>query len=274
MLTITGSQSDTPQALEDFGDLAPARELRVVHSSFGRLRVHLPHWSGAYAEQIAAELRQLRDVTHAEANPLTGNVLLLFDPQQTTAQSLIDMLPALRLDPLLDLRLLEGEGDNPLALAEGVGQEIAVAGQDLDAQEAAPGTYVTGIRRTIYKALGWSSVGMAVVGAILPGIPTVPFVVLAGYFFVRSSPEAHEWLRQSRWFGTLLRDWEEHRGVRRSVRNAAAGLIAASMVLVTLLDLPIPLLFTILPLQLVGLAIVLRLRVIDPALSEPAATAV
>ena len=78
-------------------------------------------------------------------------------------------------------------------------------------------------------------------------------------------------MRQSRWFGTLLRDWEEHRGVRRSVRNVAAGLIAASMVLTALLDLPVPLLATILPLQLVGLAIVLRLRVIDPALPAPAA---
>jgi uncharacterized membrane protein YbaN (DUF454 family) len=275
MLTISGPPTDAPQDLEDFGDLAPARELRVIHSSFGRLRVHLPHWSGAHAEQIADELRQLRDVTHAEANPLTGNVLLLFDPQQTTAQSLIDRLPALRLDPFLDIPLLEGEGDNPLALAEEFSRDLAVADPpDLVAHAAAPGTYVTGIRRTIYKALGWASVGMAVVGAILPGIPTVPFVVLAGYFFVRSSPEAHAWLRQSRLFGALLRDWEEHRGVRRSVRNVAAGLIGASMVLVLLLELPLPLLATILPLQLLGLVIVLRLRVIDPALSAPAAAAV
>jgi uncharacterized membrane protein YbaN (DUF454 family) len=274
MLTVSSSRTDAPPTLEDLVEDAPARELRVVHSSFGRLRVHLPHWSGTHDEQIAASLRQLRGVTHAEANPLTGNVLLLYEPRQTSAQDLIEMVPALRLEPLLDSPLLQGDGDNLLALAEEVSRDIAVLDQDLDTHEAAPGTYATGLRRVIYKALGWASVGMAVVGAILPGIPTAPFVILAGYFFIRSSPEAHAWLRQSRWFGTLLRDWEEHRGVRRSIRNAAVGLIAVSMVLVTLLELPIPLLATILPLQLVGILIVLRLRVIDPALSAPAATAV
>jgi uncharacterized membrane protein YbaN (DUF454 family) len=273
MLTISAPRTDAPQTPEDFVDAAPARALSVVHSSFGRLRVHLPHWSGTHDDQIVASLRRLRGVTHAEANPLTGNVLLLFEPRQTTAQALIEMLPALRLEPLLGPPLLQQDWDNPLALAEEVSQALAVPAQGLDADEAPPGTYMTGMRRVIYKALGWSSVGMAVVGAITPGIPTAPFVILAGYFFIRSSPEAHKWLRQSRWFGTLLRDWEEHRGVRRSVRNAGAGLIAASMVLTPLLDLPLPLLATILPLQLIGLAIVLRLRVIDPALPAPAATA-
>jgi uncharacterized protein len=271
MLNISAARTDAPQTFEDFVDGAPARELSVVHSSFGRLRVHLPHWSGTHDEQIVATLRRLRGVTHAEANPLTGNVLLLFEPQQTTAQALIELLPALRLELPVSSSLLQADYDYPLALVEEVSQAIAVPAEGLDTYEAAPGTYMTGMRRVIYKALGWTSVGMAVVGAITPGIPTAPFVVLAGYFFIRSSPEAHKWLRQSRWFGTLLRDWEEHRGVRRSVRNAGAGLIGASMVLTPLLDLPLPLLATILPLQLIGLAIVLRLRVIDPILPAPAA---
>jgi len=273
MRNLSAWREDAPQPPEELTDAAPAREPSVVHSSFGRLRVHLPHWSGTDGEQIVATIRRLGGVTHAEANPLTGNVLLLFEPRQTTAQALLETLPDLRLEPLSGLPLLQEGWDNPLALVDEVSQALALPAQGLDADEAPPGPYMTGMRRVIYKALGWASVGMAVVGAILPGIPTAPFVILAGYFFIRSSPEAHQWLRQSRWFGTLLRDWEEHRGVRRSVRNAAAGLIAASMVLVTLLELPIPLLATILPLQLIGLAIVLRLRVIDPILPAPAATA-
>jgi uncharacterized protein len=123
---------------------------------------------------------------------------------------------------------------------------------------------MTGTGRVVYQALGWASVGMAVVGAITPGIPTAPFVLLAGYFFIRSSREAHEWLRQSRWFGPMLRDWEEHRGVRRSIRNAAVGLIVLGMAVTLMLGLPTAVLATILTLQLVGLAIVLSLRVVEP----------
>jgi uncharacterized membrane protein YbaN (DUF454 family) len=259
MLTPTPLRIDALQIPEDSAMSGPTREPSVVHSSFGRLRVHLSHWTGQRGEAIVAGLCRLPGVTHAEANPRTGNVLILFEPRQTSAQALLEALPDLRLEPPLLPPLLQNDSDPLPVMSEEAGRHLSEP------------VYMTGTRRVVYKALGWSSVGMAVVGAITPGIPTAPFVVLAGYFFVRSSPEAHQWLRQSRWFGTLLRDWEEHRGVRRSVRNAAAGLIGASMGVTALLGLPAGLLATILPLQLIGLAIVLRLRVIDPASPAPTA---
>jgi uncharacterized membrane protein YbaN (DUF454 family) len=252
MAHADSSYQDPPWSAEEPGDAAPAREPGVVHSGFGRLRVHLPHWAGTRAEDLAAALRGLPGVSHAEANPLTGNALLLFEPRQTSAQALLEALPALRLAPPA----------GPPAPAEGGSAPPAPAGSPV---------YMTGTGRVVYKTLGWTSVGMAGVGAATPGIPTAPFVILAGYFFVRSSPEAHQWLRQSRWFGPLLRDWEDHRGVRRSVRNAALGLIGGSMAVTSLLGLSTPLLATILTLQAVGMGIVLRLRVIDPTAPAPAA---
>jgi uncharacterized membrane protein YbaN (DUF454 family) len=250
---------DIPQPPGEFGDSAPFREPSVVHSSFGRLRVHLPHWSCTRAEEVAAAARGLPGVTGAETNPLTGNVLIRFEPRQTGAGDLLEALPALRLSPPL-LQVYHGppvpagETDLPKAVPESA----------LEEQPAPAVVYMTGTGRVVYRALGWSSVGMAVVGAITPGIPTAPFVILAGYFFTRSSPEAHEWLRQTRWFGPLLRDWEKHRGVRRWVRNAAVALIGGGMAVTALLGLSAPVTATILTLQVVGLAIVLHLRVIDP----------
>src|SRR5262249_29954184 len=115
------------------------------------------------------------------------------------------------------------------------------------------------------RTLGWTSVGMAVVGAITPGIPTAPFVILAGYFFTRSSPAAHQWLRQSRWFGPLLRDWEEHRGIRPWVRNATLALIGGSMVVTAFLGLSALVTGAIMTMQAIGIVIVLNLHVIEPA---------
>ena len=86
-----------------------------------------------------------------------------------------------------------------------------------------PAGYVTGLRRKVYQVLGWASVGMAVVGFALPGIPGAPFVVLAGYFFIRSSPRSHAWLLQSRWFGPILRDWEQHRAVRPTILGPSSS---------------------------------------------------
>jgi uncharacterized membrane protein YbaN (DUF454 family) len=254
MSTYRLSRILVPGAPEVYAGSSPLREPGVVHSSHGRLRVHLPHWSGTRGEQIAAGLRGLPGVTGAEANPLTGNVLIRFEPRQTNVVALLEALPSLRLEE--PAPLLGADRDRPPAL--------------LEAGQAGLVVSVTRTGRLVYTTLGWSSVGMAVVGAITPGIPTTPFVILAGYFFIRSSPEAHEWLRQSRWFGPLLRDWEEHRGVRRSVRNAALALIGGSMVLTTLMPLSAPLKLTIVALQAVGLAVVLHLRVVDGEPSVPA----
>jgi uncharacterized membrane protein YbaN (DUF454 family) len=243
------------------GDAAPARELSVVHSSFGRLRVHLPYWSGTREAEITAEVRRLAGVTHAEASPITGNLLILFAPRQTSAHTLLRVLPHLSLDvPDWPSMLGTVPEPPPAAIAEIRPHAALLA----DAHGPPDSTgYVTGTGRVIYQLLGWTSVGLAVIGAITPGIPTAPFVVIAGYFFIRSSPEAHRWLRESRWFGPILRDWEEYRAVRRSVRNAAVGLILFGMGFIVLLGLPATLTATILTLQFVGLVIVLSLRVVE-----------
>jgi uncharacterized membrane protein YbaN (DUF454 family) len=229
--------------------------LQVVHSSFGRLRVHLPDVDG----NVSARLRQLPGVTSAEANYLTGNILILFNPQQTSAKMLLAELHAL-CAPLLPA-VVTKDVSEPSASTALVLQDDPIAAQ--------PEGYVTGVRARVYKALGWASVGMAGVGAATPGIPTVPFVVLASYFFVRSSPEAHAWLLRSRWFGQILRDWEEHRGIRRGVKNTALGLMGAGLVISSLIGLPTVVFASIVALEAVGVAIVLRLPVIEDE-SSPA----
>jgi uncharacterized membrane protein YbaN (DUF454 family) len=234
------------QALNHLLDDAVGPGLEVVHSSYGRLRVHLPDEDGF----LAARLCDVPGVTSAEASAWTGNLLIRFDPLRTSAPALLAELHTLRGLPPLVAPLPTPIEPLPLTIPSG--------------------DYVTGTRATVYKALGWASVGMAGVGAALPGIPTVPFVVLAAYFFVRSSPEAHAWLRRSRWFGELLRDWEEHRAVRRSVKYTGMGLMGAGLVITALLGLPVPVLATIIALELIGLGILIRLPVVE---GEPPAPA-
>ena len=72
---------------------------------------------------------------------------------------------------------------------------------------------------------------MAYLGAVLPGLPTTPWVLLAGYCFSRSSPRLERWLKRSPVFGRLLRDWDEHRGIRRWVKVVAVCLVVTVVAL-------------------------------------------
>src|SRR5690606_24498656 len=80
-------------------------------------------------------------------------------------------------------------------------------------------------RKALYVALGLVCVVLGALGAILPLLPTTPFLLLASFFFVRSSPSLHAWLLRNRIFGPFLRDWNEHRGVRRPVKIVAICMI-------------------------------------------------
>lgn len=236
------------------------REHQIVHHSYGRIRVHLPSWNCKGEADLEARLRQLTGVTRATANGLTGNILILFNPRETGPETLI---PALLAMPFSET-----------TVAAPVQKRVPAPLPPVRAAEAEPQPrpaatqYVTGVRRLLYRMLGWASVVMAIVGFILPGIPGAPFVILAGYFFIRSSPEAHQWLRESRWFGQILRDWEEHRGISRTTRNFAIGMILVAAVLCYLLGLPWPLLIFVWACQLGALMLVLSLRVVDGGSQE------
>jgi hypothetical protein len=64
-------------------------EPRLVHSLPGRMRMHLAGWSQAGQCAVEARLRQMPGVHSVRANPLTGNVLIHFDPTATDEQTLL-----------------------------------------------------------------------------------------------------------------------------------------------------------------------------------------
>jgi uncharacterized membrane protein YbaN (DUF454 family) len=233
----------------DVSEEIPAQGPIVVHSVPGRVRLHLPNWSGRRKEELLAMVRAIPGVVQAEANGFTANLLLRFRPDAIHLEELLDEVSVLRLRRSTAMTMVQ-ESDLPSDVPSDLPSVVSTE-------------YATGVKGIVYRALGWTSVGLAVVGAIMPGIPTTPFVLLAAYFFMRSSPEAHEWLRNSRVLGPILRDWEERHGVRRSVQYGALGLIAASMVVTIALGLPLVLTSFIVAMELIGLAIVAGLPVID-----------
>lgn len=79
----------------------------------------------------------------------------------------------------------------------------------------------------IWAALGLVCVGLAVVGIVLPLLPTVPFLLLATFFFARSSSRLHNWLLSHPTFGPFIDDWNRSGAINpRAKRLATISVVA------------------------------------------------
>lgn len=80
-------------------------------------------------------------------------------------------------------------------------------------------------KRIIFLTLGIIAVGLGFIGAFLPLLPTTPFLLLAAFFFSKSSERLHNWLLNHRMFGKLIRDWREHGAIAPRAKVLSMALI-------------------------------------------------
>ncbi len=78
---------------------------------------------------------------------------------------------------------------------------------------------VKGPKRVLYAAAGGASAVMTIVGLIVPGIPTVPFLLTSSYFLARSSRRAHAALLATPMFGDIVREWDAHEAISRASKR-------------------------------------------------------
>ena len=85
--------------------------------------------------------------------------------------------------------------------------------------------------RLVYMALGALSLLLAAVGAVLPLLPTVPFVLLAAFFFARGHPPVEAWLLRHPTFGPHIAAWRARGAISRRGKRAALAAFALSAIL-------------------------------------------
>ena len=67
------------------------------------------------------------------------------------------------------------------------------------------------VTKYLWRAAGLLSVGCAYIGAIVPGIPTTSFLLLALWCFGKGSPALQKWILEHPIFGPYVINWTEKR---------------------------------------------------------------
>jgi uncharacterized membrane protein YbaN (DUF454 family) len=94
---------------------------------------------------------------------------------------------------------------------------------------------LAGTKRLLWTSGGFVSLALAIAGAVLPLLPTTPFLLLAAFCFARSSPRLHGWLLAHRQFGPLISAWRANRAIPARAKLAGycamAGVFALSLLI-------------------------------------------
>lgn len=69
------------------------------------------------------------------------------------------------------------------------------------------------IQKYFYFISGIILVLIGTIGIFLPVLPTTIFLILASACFIKSSPRAHQWLRNHKLFGQYIKNYEEKSGL-------------------------------------------------------------
>ena len=85
------------------------------------------------------------------------------------------------------------------------------------------------IKRVAFMALGCISLTLAVLGVVLPILPTVPFLALAAFCFAKSSDRLNNWLINTKFYQNNLADFKAGKGM--TVKTKTRILVTVTLVM-------------------------------------------
>ena len=85
------------------------------------------------------------------------------------------------------------------------------------------------IKRIVFVVLGCVSLAFAVIGVVLPILPTVPFLALAAFCFAKSSDRLNNWLINTKFYQNNLADFKTGKGM--TVKTKTRILVTVTLVM-------------------------------------------
>ncbi len=82
--------------------------------------------------------------------------------------------------------------------------------------------------RLFWLTVGFGALGLALLGVLLPLLPTTPFLLVAAFAFARSSQRLHDWLVNHPRLGPPIQDWRHNGAISRKAKiGAVLAMVAA-----------------------------------------------
>ena len=212
----TDGRDDGWATLATFPAGASVSSWEIIHESPNclKLRNGILRQDSNLARRIAKELRQSPGIITARVSPWRRDVRIRYETSQVSSSAVVNNAEAM-MRRLLRPQLGQPAGDHE------EGQAVA-----------------TGMRRVYYLAMASGSFTLTVVGLVVPGVPTVPFLMATSYYLVRSSPRLNRMLLRSRFFGPIVEDLQSSGGLRPLNKRKLIALTLAVSVVTIVLTLP------------------------------------
>ena len=83
--------------------------------------------------------------------------------------------------------------------------------------------------KLLWLAIGWLFLALGIIGAVLPVMPTVPFLLVAVWAFTRSSPRLGARITRHPTFGPPIRAWRKRGVVSRTAKLWACFAMACGV---------------------------------------------
>lgn len=83
--------------------------------------------------------------------------------------------------------------------------------------------------RAFFLVLGTLFVGLGIAGAVLPVLPTTPFLLVAAACYARGSARFYNWLLNHRVFGPTIVEWRRHRSIPWRTKLVAIAMMATTL---------------------------------------------
>ena len=94
------------------------------------------------------------------------------------------------------------------------------------------------VRVLCWRSLAMLFVLLAMIGVVVPGMPTVVFLLLAAWAGSHGWPQLERWLLQHPRHGGHIRQWREHGAIPRRAKCAASTMMLISIALISLSSAP------------------------------------
>jgi uncharacterized membrane protein YbaN (DUF454 family) len=85
------------------------------------------------------------------------------------------------------------------------------------------------MRRVYWRIFCGLAIALGLIGVVVPGLPTVPFMILAAWAASKGWPEVEVWLLSHKRYGPHIVRWRERGAIPRQAKLMAGLMMLASL---------------------------------------------